>query len=161
MLNNLPVYVTLIFALATLAAGVTFLAAVKNASLEATRQKAISISTGLFIWLVLQAALALKGIYATGINRFPPATMMVGIFPALAGVVLLFAMPVGRHFLDSLSLKHLTWLHSVHCQWFRKQLPEAGPLTLQVLIENAVHLWILFLWTSNWAMGKASAFSIR
>lgn len=39
--------------------------------------------------------------------------MAFGVAPMLVLILLLFITPAGRHFIDSLSLRQLTWLHTV------------------------------------------------
>lgn len=113
MIGNLPVYIPLTFGLTTFATLLLFIWCIRNAAAEPTRKKAIPVFTGLAIWLLLQGALAFKNVYNIDIHTFPPKIMLVGIFPAILTIILLFSTSQGRRFIDNLPLMHLTYLNIV------------------------------------------------
>ena len=113
MIQNLPKYITLIFILTTLATLVLFIWTTKNSNLETIRKKSTFIFFGLVIWLIIQAVLSLNNIYNTDIHSFPPKIMLIGIFPTMLTIIILFATSKGREFIGSLPLKHMTYLNIV------------------------------------------------
>jgi hypothetical protein len=113
MLDNLPGYITLTFALTTVATLILFIWTIRNSADAATRKKSTLILIGLTIWLIIQAVLPLNDFYNSDTNSFPPKIARFGILPTLFTIILLFATSKGRQFIDSLPLKQLTYLHIV------------------------------------------------
>lgn len=113
MLETLPAYISVAFALTTIATLLLFVWTVKNSDSETTRKKSTTILIALLIWLVVQAVLPLKNIYKADINSFPPKIMLFGVLPAILTILVLFATQAGRRFIDSLPLKELTYLNVV------------------------------------------------
>jgi hypothetical protein len=113
MIDNLPTYISLIFGLTTVATLLLFIWTIRNSNSELTRKKATPIFIGLTIWLTIQAVLTLNNIYNSDTNSFPPKIILIGIFPAILAIILLFATSKGRQFIDSLPLKNLTYLNIV------------------------------------------------
>lgn len=113
MIDNLPTHISLIFGLTAVATLLLFIWTVRNSTSELTRKKAIPIFIGLTIWLTIQAVLTLKNIYKSDTNNFPPKIILIGILPTMLTIVLLFATLRGRQFIDSLPIKHLTYLNIV------------------------------------------------
>ena len=113
MISNLPKYISLIFALTTVATLLLFYWTVKNASLETTRKKTDFILSGLTIWLTIQAVLTLKNVYNSNTDFIPPKILLFGIAPTILTIILLFATTKGRRFTDSLPLKNITYLNIV------------------------------------------------
>ncbi|MBL7711785.1 MAG: hypothetical protein JNL13_04950 [Chitinophagaceae bacterium] len=109
MISALPAYLILSFAGTTLATLLLFLWAHRSAGHGGT----LKVGAVLCAWLLLQALLPLYGIYSRDTASFPPKIMLLGIFPALLFILLLFATGKGRHYTDSLPLKQLTWLHTI------------------------------------------------
>jgi hypothetical protein len=105
MIENLPAYITWIFALTTIATVVFYLYAVW----EAARQKVFLFLTAgvLFILLALHAALAFNGFYLANTNppRFPLAP-----FPTILILLLLFFVFTARKGISVKSLQLLTVL---------------------------------------------------
>ena len=112
-MENLPSYIALMFGFTTVATLLLFIQTLKSAASPQTRGKSLKILVGLLLWLAIQAALTLQGVYSSDMNSFPPKIMLTGIFPMLAAIVLLFITSGGRKFIDSLPLKNLTYLHVV------------------------------------------------
>ncbi|WP_343632698.1 hypothetical protein [Fluviicola sp.] len=113
MIPHLPIYIPVIFGLTTIATLWMFTVAMKKSSSEVTKKRAIPVLIGLLIWLVIQAALTLTNSYNTDPDSFPPRIMLLGIFPAILAIVLLFSTRGGRRFIDSLPLRNLTYLHTI------------------------------------------------
>ncbi len=90
MIPNLPIYISLTFALTTFATLFLFVWAIKNSTSENMRKKSMPILIGLVIWLAIQAVLTLKNVYNTDVNSFPPKIMLFGIMPPIFTIILLF-----------------------------------------------------------------------
>ncbi len=113
MLPTIPIFVSFVFGLTTLATLVVFYGAVKNAKTMATRHKSDAVLMGLSLWLFLQAALTLNNVYSTNTDAVPPKILLFGVLPTALIIVFLFATHKGRTFIDSLPLIHLTYLNTV------------------------------------------------
>ncbi|MCO4292611.1 hypothetical protein NF867_07045 [Solitalea sp. MAHUQ-68] len=113
MIENLPTYISLIFALTTIATLVFFIWAVSNSNSAQTRKKALSIFIGLAVWLIFQTVLTISNVYNSGTNFFPPKILLLGILPTILTIILLFSTSKGRTFIDSLPLRNLTYLNIV------------------------------------------------
>ncbi len=109
----LPFYIPLVFGLTTVAALLLFVRTVNVSGVSATQRRAMVIFAALAGWLILQAILALNGVYTTKPKSFPPRFLLLGILPGMLVIVLVFATSKGRAFADSLPLKNLTWLNIV------------------------------------------------
>lgn len=113
MIENLPTYISLAFGLTTLATLQLFIWTIRKSNVEKTRKLATPIFIGSTIWLTIQAVLAFKNIYIADTNSFPPKIVLNGILPTILTIILLFATSKGRHFIDSLPLKNLTYINIV------------------------------------------------
>ncbi|MEO7264954.1 MAG: hypothetical protein ABIW38_08580 [Ferruginibacter sp.] len=101
-MENLPVYIPIVFALATFLAVYFFYKAAHHSK------------TGLIIllvWMALQACISLTGFYTHTKTNPPRFILLAG--PAVLFIIFLFATKTGRIFIDSLSLQFLTLLHVV------------------------------------------------
>jgi hypothetical protein len=101
-MNNFPLYISIIFILTTLLAIILFYIA------SGFSKKAVII---ILIWLILQTVLGLTGFYVKT-DAFPPRFLFLAV-PALLFIIMLFAIPRGKSFIDGFSLKYLTLLHIV------------------------------------------------
>ncbi|MCV9926700.1 hypothetical protein OIU83_03520 [Flavobacterium sp. LS1R49] len=113
MIENLPVYISMIFGLTTAATLLLFYSAVKKSRLETTQRNANLIFSGLIIWLVIQAILTLKSVYNSDTNSIPPKILLFGILPPVLTIIFLFSIQKGRTFIDNLPLINLTYLNIV------------------------------------------------
>jgi hypothetical protein len=113
MVENLPIYITLTFGLTTVITLWLFIQAIKSSVSELTKSKSTTIFFVLACWLALQALLTFKNVYNTDTNSFPPRIILMGIFPLMMTILLLFATSKGRQFIDSLPLKNLIYLNIV------------------------------------------------
>lgn len=113
MIQGLPIFISIIFALTTVATLLLFYRAMRNAQLETTRQKSTAILFGMVAWLFIQAVVTLQNGYNSNTNSIPPRIMLFGILPTMLIIIFLFATSKGRQFIDSLRLVDLTYLHVV------------------------------------------------
>jgi hypothetical protein len=101
-MDNLPAYIGFLFILATIFSVGLFL---KAASWN--RPAFITLTA----WIAIQVAVSCSGFY-TNVAGIPPR-FAIAVVPPLLGILFLFAIPKGRHFLDTLDLSALTLLHTV------------------------------------------------
>lgn len=110
MIENLPLFISLVFGLTTLATLLLFYLTLKKSQI--VRNKAQNIILGLMIWLLIQAVLTLTNFYNTNTTSLPPKFLML-VVPPLFVILLLFTTERGRNFIDSLPLINLTYLNVV------------------------------------------------
>ncbi|MFD2247770.1 hypothetical protein [Pontibacter ruber] len=113
MIDNLPTYISLTFALTTVATLSLFLWTIRSSASEITRRRTTLFLIIFTLWLVIQAILTLNNIYNSDPNSFPLKILLSGVFPAILTIIYAFATQNGRQFIDSLPLKNLTYLHVV------------------------------------------------
>ncbi len=102
MIENLPVYISVVFGLTTLVTVWLFCQAARNNKLTLVV---------LLSWLSIQALLGLSGFY-TVTDAIPPRFAWV-IIPPFLLIIGLFFTRRGRQFIDGLNLQILTYLHTV------------------------------------------------
>ena len=102
MIETLPVYVSVVFAITTVLTVFLFF--------KATRSSRFTLSI-LFAWIIIQGIAALSGFYLVE-NTLPPRMALLA-GPALLFITVLFLSVKGKVFLDSLNLRTLTWLHTI------------------------------------------------
>ena len=101
-MENLPIYIAIVFGLTTLLTLVLFY--------KATNRSKTAFIVLLF-WLSLQTIVALTDFY-TITDTIPPRFLLL-VMPPILLIVVLFATAKGRSFIDSLDIKALTILHIV------------------------------------------------
>jgi len=101
-MENLPVFISLLFGLTTILTVWIFYKATGNSKL---------VLLLITIWLALQTFIAISGFY-TQTNTFPPRFLLLVLPPALL-ITSLFMSTKGRNFIDSLDLRILTLLHTI------------------------------------------------
>ncbi len=101
-MNNLPVYISLIFGLTTVLTVWLFYKAANKS------KGTLLIITG---WLVLQSAIGLSGFY-TVTDNIPPR-FLLAILPPVLFIIGLFITSRGRKYIDSLEIKILTILQTI------------------------------------------------
>ena len=101
-MENLPIYISILFGLITLLTVGLFY--------KATNRSILSLVI-LLTWLVIQAVIALTNFY-TVTDTIPPRFLLL-VMPPILFIILLFATNKGRIFIDSLDIKALTLLHIV------------------------------------------------
>lgn len=112
-MDDLPVYISFVFVIITLITLGLFYWVIKNSSDAIFRKKSILIIVILIAWLILQAFLGLNEVYSQNTDVLPPKIFLWGIFPNIIVYMLLFSTQKGRKFIDSLSLKKLTYINIV------------------------------------------------
>ena len=112
MLTTVPSFVSVIFVLTTMLTLYFFHFAIKNSTIEKTRNKARVILYFMILWLALQAMVSLDDFYSSNTHTVPPRFLLL-VLPPLALIVILFITQSGRRFIDSLPVPHLTLLHVV------------------------------------------------
>ncbi|ACU03962.1 hypothetical protein [Pedobacter heparinus] len=113
MLENLPIYIPIIFGLTTVLALLFFFWAIQKSNLQSVRQNSTKILIGLILWLAIQVVLTLQNVYSANIDFFPPTILLTEILPALFTIIGLFSTQRGLRFIDSLPLINLTYLNIV------------------------------------------------
>lgn len=108
MIDGLPAYIPVVFILTTLFTVGVFAYAIFRAGLDSLPAKLLLAF--LFIWLVVEAGLALTGFFQN-FNVIPPRTFAFGPLPffALTIAYLIFC----RKFLAGMPLTILTWIHVI------------------------------------------------
>ena len=101
-MENLPIYISIVFALTTLLTVGIFYSAASNSK---------TTLLILLVWLGLQTFIGLSGFY-TVTDTIPPRFLLL-IFPPLLVIIILFTTSKGRQYIDSLDIKTLTLLHTV------------------------------------------------
>jgi hypothetical protein len=101
-MNNIPSYISITFICTTLLSIWLFYRAANFSKMPFII---------LLVWLVFQSFLGISGFYQN-LNAIPPRFAML-LLPAIIAIILLFSLPKGRTFIDSLSLERLTILHIV------------------------------------------------
>ncbi len=101
-MENLPIYISVVFALTTILSVGLFYKATYNSK---------TTLVVLIAWLALQAFIGLADFYTVA-NTTPPRFLLL-VLPPLLSIVVLFSTLKGRQFIDSLDIKTLTFLHIV------------------------------------------------
>ncbi|MEP7164416.1 MAG: hypothetical protein ABI741_06975 [Ferruginibacter sp.] len=112
MINNLPIYISVLFGLTVLLTLILFYAVIKNAAPDNTTSNANIIIIILLIWITIQSLLGLNNFYSTGTKGFPPRFFLT-VLPMLLLILILFTTKSGKAFIDSLPLRTITWLNIV------------------------------------------------
>lgn len=107
MIENLPIYIPIVFGLTTLATLVLFYITIKKSVLG---HKANIIGLGMVVWLIIQMVLSLNLFYIETVGDIPPKFPIVGFLPTFILIIILFNTTKGKIFIDSLSLSDLTFL---------------------------------------------------
>jgi len=102
MIEGLPIYVSIFFAL-TVVATIAWMYA-------ATRSKPFLVL--MIGYTALQSVLAYKGLY-NQTDIMPPPPLVFGVAPTMVMMALVFLTKRGRLFMDKANLKTLTYSHSV------------------------------------------------
>lgn len=113
MLANLPFFVLLVFAIATIATLVLLYVTFKNSTQITLQHYATKITLVLICWLIVQALLTINGTYNSNTHILPPKIALFGIIPTMVVIVALFVSQKGKQLLNSLSITWLTWIHVV------------------------------------------------
>jgi len=111
---NFPQVASILFILTSFATVILLPGTWKNARDPNIKKRSLPILLAVLIWLIVQALVTINGFYYNTIKTsVPPKIMVFGVAPMLLLILLLFITRSGRHFIDSLSLRRLTWLHTI------------------------------------------------
>lgn len=102
MISNLPMFVNIVFILTTILTVFLFYKATN---------KSIAALLIIITWLLVQMILGLNGFYLLT-DTFPPRFILLAL-PAILFIIVLFLLPKGRTFIDTLDTKTLIILHIV------------------------------------------------
>jgi len=111
-MENVPTYISVVFALTTFATLGLFYLAVKSSQSNKSKSLPNAVGLGLTVWLVAQAVLTLNGFYNTDTTSFPPRFVVL-VFPPLLTIAMVFATRKGRAFIDGLPLVNLMYINIV------------------------------------------------
>ena len=100
-MENIPLYVSLLFAATTLLTLLFFY--------KATRSKLIAVIMA--AWMILQSFISLTGFYTVTDTIPPRFALLIG--PPLLAILLTFLLPSGRKFISGLDQKWMVWLSVV------------------------------------------------
>lgn len=78
-----------------------------------TKEHAIKICLFFVPWLIYQAIITIKGVYANSLNSFPPKITVMGILPVMVLIITLFIIPKTRKVIELFSLESLAYLNLV------------------------------------------------
>lgn len=81
MIESLPFYISVFFALTTIATLWLFTSVLRGSDLLEIRKNTSKIVFGLLVWLSIQAMLALNNVFNMDTNSIPPKIAIVGILP--------------------------------------------------------------------------------
>lgn len=113
MIEQLPIYVYLVFGFTTFLTLWLFYAIVKNSSSKVTSEKSTLVLLSLIGWLIVQAILSYFNVYNSDTSAFPPKIVLFGILPTILLIISVFLTQKGRTFIDNLALKNLLTIHFV------------------------------------------------
>lgn len=108
MIENLPLYIVVIFIITTLVTVGIFQNAVKRGSYNS--RTANFLNFALPFWLILQATIGTTGFYRVT-DSLPPRLIAFAIFPPILLIIGLFIF--ARDLINNLPLKTLTLLHII------------------------------------------------
>ena len=111
MIENLPLYISVVFGLTTVIALLLFYFAMLNSSSDNSVGNAKIILSILCFWLVIQAILGLNDFYADATGL--PPRFIFAILPPFITIFILFLTKKGHAFIDTLPLVNITYLNLV------------------------------------------------
>ena len=114
MIANLSIYISVFFGLTTFLTLFLFAKATATPPQYMERPNTIGKTfLGVTIgWLLLQMLISLTGFYQETSITTPPR-LFLAVAPTLLGIAALFFTEKGQHFIESLDVKALTYLHVV------------------------------------------------
>lgn len=102
MMDQLPIYIPLLFVLTVMATIFWFY--------WATKSKTYLIIA--IVWTILQSILGISGIFQNT-QAMPPRLILLGVFPTLLMIAAMFLTAKGRLFIDQINLQTLTYFHTI------------------------------------------------
>ncbi len=112
MIENLPVYITIVFSAITIVALIIFYVAILHSTSDNSVGNAKMIFSLLCFWLVIQALLSLNDFYSAELTGFPPR-LVFALLPPLITILILFLTKSGLSFIDNLPLINITYLSTI------------------------------------------------
>jgi hypothetical protein len=112
MIENLPLYISIVFGLTTVLALLLFHYAVLNSTSDNSVGNAKIILSILSFWIVIQAVISLNDFYSVDTTSFPPR-FAFAILPPFITILILFLTKRGLAFIDNLPLINITYLNIV------------------------------------------------
>lgn len=109
----LPAYISIVFTMCVLYTLVVLYWVVWSSKDTVVRQHSFKILAGFILWIGLQIVLSINGIYSNDTSFVPPKIFLFGVLPILIFCSGLFVTQSGRKYIDSLSLKKISFLHIV------------------------------------------------
>jgi len=113
MIIGLPLFVVVFFVLTILFTLFLFYRVIKKSPQNVISSKANVLLIILSLWVSVQAVLALNLVFSADTTDFPPKIALMGVFPALLTIIIVFLLNRGRSFIDGLPILNLTYLHIV------------------------------------------------
>lgn len=110
MIPNLPIFISIVFALTTLLTLLLLYLAIAGSKTHA--KYALPVSLGLLLWMGIQSGIAFSGFLLEGLMDLPPRFPIL-VLPPLILILYLFTSKKGKAFVDSLPQARLTYIHSV------------------------------------------------
>ena len=102
MISSLPIYISVFFIAIVLTVVIWFYFISKS--------RTFLILT--INWTIIQSAIGYAGIYQD-LNFFPPQLLILGVFPPVLFMLILFLSNKGKKFLRRFDIKALTYFHSI------------------------------------------------
>ena len=112
MIENLPLYISIVFGLTTVLTLLLFHYAVLNSTSDNSVGNAKIILSIISFWLVIQAILSLNEFYAADTTGIPPR-FIFAILPPFVTILILFLTKRGLAFIDNLPLINITYLNII------------------------------------------------
>lgn len=109
MIQNLPIYIAIAFAITTFLTLFLFLNALKKSGIKNVGK----IFIGFFFWMLIQAILGLRGVYHQNLDAIPPKILLFGIFPTLLLMIFIFSSKAGKIFINQLEINYLTLINTI------------------------------------------------
>lgn len=113
MLINLPVYIIIVFIITVIITLSFFYLSIRKSSSTIAKSRANRVLIVMIGWLLIQAGFTINNIYRAHPDTVPIRLGLGGVLPIMLAIIILFSTTSGRKFIDSLSLKFLTYLHVV------------------------------------------------
>lgn len=112
MIENLPLYISIVFGITTVMTLLLFHYAVLNSTSDNSVGNAKIILSIISFWLVIQAVISLNDFYSVDTTSIPPR-FVFAILPPFVTILILFLTKKGLAFIDNLPLVNITYLNIV------------------------------------------------
>ncbi len=112
-MNELPLYVYLLFIITTIITILLFRLTLLKANRVEAKKTANRAGWICIVWLMLQALLSMLGVYSNTGKSGPPPIFLFGVLPNLIFIVTILFSAAGKKWMDALPLLWLTLIHSI------------------------------------------------